>query len=95
MKAKVKRVQSNEFDFSTLGSYERTVYVNGLVGSLISTISTQTLVEPRDIVRIILVYAETFDPETYLSTVKYCRQYVQGILEGINPPDKYKDIESI
>ena len=91
MKAKVKRVQPTEFDFSTLGYYERTVYISGLLGSLISTISNQTLADPTDIIISISTYVETFDNNEYLSKTKYCREYIQRIIKGELSPDKYID----
>lgn len=87
MKAKKKRVQPNEFDFSTLGGYERTVYISGLLGSLISTISNQTLVKPEDIIISFQAYVETFNADDYLSKTKFCRDYIHHIIDGDFPCD--------
>ena len=70
MKSKVKRVQSNQVDFSVLPPDVVDLYIWGCVGSLVSTISNQCLYDPQLVVDTIHSYVVSFDSKVYLSEAR-------------------------
>ena len=81
MKAKVRRVQEGEFDFSTLSDDDFQIYVDGLLGSLISTVSTQCLVNPSRVALAMEFYFMRFDENDFLSVTRKNREYIQKLIK--------------